>query len=327
MKNPLILNQKYTLEIKPTAPFNFDATFHKPDHFPSADNDWQPGQRWQTMVWQGQPLGLVFADHGSLNDPLIQLTIYAGAELDEAFLDRAVAEVNYRYNLQMDLGGFNHHFQHDSQLGPVIHKWQGMRPISNASLYEYLMITTVLQNATVRRSVNMMQSLFENYGTLLAFDNRELYAFWLPAGIHSTPEQELRGLKVGYRAKTLKRVSAAFVNQEVDEFRLRRESLEQQRKVLMNLYGVGPASVGYLLFDVYHRMDYLETISPWEQKIYSKLFFNTEINQPQPTATLIDYFKQHFSGYRALVVHYIWEDLFWKRKHEKIDWLEKLIRL
>jgi hypothetical protein len=26
-------------------------------------------------------------------------------------------------------------------------------------------------------------------------------------------------------------------------------------------------------------------------------------------------------------VHYIWEDLFWKRKHAKIDWLEQLIRL
>jgi hypothetical protein len=28
-----------------------------------------------------------------------------------------------------------------------------------------------------------------------------------------------------------------------------------------------------------------------------------------------------------LAVHYIWEDLFWKRKNEHIDWLEKLIRL
>jgi hypothetical protein len=28
-----------------------------------------------------------------------------------------------------------------------------------------------------------------------------------------------------------------------------------------------------------------------------------------------------------LAVHYIWEDLFWKRKYEEVDWLEKLIRL
>ncbi len=78
----------------------------------------------------------------------------------------------------MDLGGFNQQFQDDPQLGPVIRKWLGMRPISNASLYEYLVITIVLQNATVRRSVNMMQSLFENYGELLSFDNRYLFCFW-----------------------------------------------------------------------------------------------------------------------------------------------------
>jgi len=28
-----------------------------------------------------------------------------------------------------------------------------------------------------------------------------------------------------------------------------------------------------------------------------------------------------------LAVHYIWEDIFWRRKNEKIDWLEKEIRL
>ncbi len=77
MRSPLILNQLHVREIKPTAPFNFDATFHKPDHFPSADNAWQPGQRWQTMLWQGQPLGLLFSDCGSPNTPLIQLTVFA----------------------------------------------------------------------------------------------------------------------------------------------------------------------------------------------------------------------------------------------------------
>ena len=72
MLTPQILNHKYEREIVPTAPFNFDATFHKPDHFPSADNDWQPGQRWQTMLWQGQPLGLIFSDRGRVDDPLIE---------------------------------------------------------------------------------------------------------------------------------------------------------------------------------------------------------------------------------------------------------------
>lgn len=327
MQNPLILNHKYTREIKPSTPFNFDATFHKPDHFPSADNDWQPGQRWQTMVWQNHSLGLLFTDLGSLDEPLIKLSIFTLNPVDESFLDSVVEEVNYRYNLQLNLTEFNQLFLDDPLFGCVIRKWRGMRPISNASLYEYLFITIVLQNATVRRSVNMLQSLFENYGTLVSFDNRELFSFWQPEVINQTPEQDLRDLKIGYRAKTLKRVSLAFVNREIDEFTLRGASLDQQRKALLDLYGVGPASVGYILTDVFQRHDYLETISPWERKIYSKLFFDQITDDPLSSETLINYFSNHFSGYRALAVHYAWEDLFWKRKHEKIEWLENLIRL
>jgi len=321
------LDYKFVRNIEPTAPFNFDATFHKPDHFPSGDNVWQPGCRWQSMLWQDQPLGLLFEDRGSVNSPLVQLSIFAQNELAASFLEGVVEEVNYRYNLQMDLSEFNHLFSGDPQLGSVIHKWLGMRPMHYGSLYEYLNVAIVLQNATVRRSVNMLQALFEHYGRRLAFDDKALYCYWQPQAIYATSEQDLRNLKVGYRAKSIKRVSDAFAQNEMNEFSLREKSVDEQRRALLNLYGVGPASVGYLLFDVFHRWDYLSYISPWEQTIYSRLFFNTQIDDPVATATLIEYFTQHYRGYRMLAVHYFWEDLFWKRKNEKIEWLEELIRL
>jgi len=327
MDAPIYLEHKFVKYIEPTAPFNFDATFHKPDHFPSTDNEWQPGYRWQTMLWKDQPLGLLFKDQGSVQSPQIQLSIFAQNELDDYFLEGVVSEINYRYNLQMNLGEFNRQFLEDPQLGGVIQKWLGMRPMNYGSLYEYLMIAIVLQNATVRRSVHMLQSLFESYGTSLVFDNKIFYCYWQPQKIFDISEQDLRDLKIGYRAKSIKRVSEAFVQHEIDEFLLREKSVDEQRNELLNLYGVGPASVGYLLFDVFHHMDYFSYISPWEQKIYSKLFFNTEVDDPVETGTLIEYFTRHFSGYRMLAVHYFWEDLFWKRKNEKVEWLEKLIRL
>jgi len=39
-----------------------------------------------------------------------------------------------------------------------------MRVTSAASLYEFLVLAIVLQNATVRRSVNMLRALFERDG-------------------------------------------------------------------------------------------------------------------------------------------------------------------
>ena len=327
MTNTKTLPIQYVIDLYPKAPFNFDATLHKPDHFPSADNAWEPGVRWQTMRWQRQTLGLKFENQGTIDQPKVALSIWSARELDQSFLNLLAAEINYRYNLQLDLGDFYRKFEADPRLSQLLDRWRGMRPLNYNSLYEYLIIAIVLQNATVRRSVNMLQTLFECYGTQLAYAGKELYCFWEPRTIYQASEQDLRSLKVGYRAKSIKRVTEAFVNADIDEFELRQRSNVEQRQALLSLYGIGPASVGYVSFDVFHQLDELSHISPWEQKIYSTLFFDTDPDSPLPVAELLAFFDTHFSGYRMLAVHYCWEDLFWKRKNESVEWLEKLIRL
>ncbi|MFI5394945.1 MAG: DNA-3-methyladenine glycosylase family protein [Candidatus Binatia bacterium] len=321
------LKHKQVVDLAPCPPFDFDTSVHKPDHFPSPDNAWVPGIRWQTMLWQGERLGLKLENRATRAEPRIRLSIWSEEKLDRQFVNRLADEINYRYGLQLDLTEFNRRFRGDPQLGPLIRKWRGLRPSCAPSLYEYLMIAIVLQNCTVRRSVRMMQVLLEHYGTLLAYDGRQLYCLWEQKRINRATEEELRELKVGYRAKSIRRVTQAFVTGEIDELELRSKSLEEQRGALLGLYGIGPASVGYILCDVFHHMDELNHISPWEQKIYTKLFFNRNPEKPVSEDRLLRLFEKRFGQYKSLAVHYIWEDLFWKRKNEHIEWLEKMIRL
>ena len=185
----------------------------------------------------------------------------------------------------------------------------------------------MLQNCTVRRSVSMQQALFEHYGTLLSFDNKKLWAFWEPADLEIITEEELRGLKIGYRAKFIKRISSQFVNHEVNEFAIRKMSQEEQKEKLLSLYGIGPASVNDLLWEVFKHYDKLVKISPWQQKIYSKLFFDRDPENPISEDKLLHFFEEKYGRYQMLAVHYLWEDLWWKRQNEHIPWLEKLIRL
>ncbi|EKD86312.1 MAG: hypothetical protein ACD_37C00361G0001, partial [uncultured bacterium] len=49
-----------SVTVEPTSPFDFDSTFHKPDHFTSGDNYWEPGVRWQTWEWESRRFGLKF---------------------------------------------------------------------------------------------------------------------------------------------------------------------------------------------------------------------------------------------------------------------------
>ena len=314
------------VKLVPKTPFHFDATVYKPDHFPSADNDWQPGIRWQTMFWQGRKLGLKLENRGTTKKPKILLHVWSKSDLSKNFIRSLKEEIKYRLCLDVDLSEFTRKFKNNPFLGPIIKKWQGMRPLNYSSLYEYLMIGLVLQNCTVKRSISMMQTLLENYGTLLEYDAKKLYCHWQPEDLKDVSEEKLRNLKIGYRAKSVKRITDAFLNGTLKEIELRGRTKEEQREVLLNLYGVGPATVWYILFDVFHYFDELNHISPWEQKIYSKLFFDKDPEKPASIERLLKHFER-YGKYRMLAIHYIWEDLWWKRKNENIPWLEKLIRI
>ena len=315
-----------TVELLPTAPFDFDSTFHKPDHFTSGDNYWERGLKWQTWSWKSKKFGLKLENAGTKNKPSIKLSIYTKERPDEKILRSLIEELRYRYNLDLNLTNFYKKFRVDEILGPIIKKWRGMRPGHPSSLYEYLIIGIVLQNASVRRSIQMFTALVENYGTLLEYENKKLWCFWEPGQLKSVPEDDLRALKVGYRAKSIKMIDDFFAQGLMDEMELRKKEREIQMEELLRLYGVGPATVGYLLFDVFHHWDFFNHISPWEQKIYSKLFFHKDPENPVSVDKLLKNFER-FGDYKQLAVHYIWEDLWWKRKNEHIPWLEQLIRV
>ncbi|PIR06545.1 MAG: hypothetical protein COV55_03395 [Candidatus Komeilibacteria bacterium CG11_big_fil_rev_8_21_14_0_20_36_20] len=257
---------------------------------------------------------------------MVEVKIYAHKKLSGSFINSLINEVEYAYNFKLDLKGFYKQFKGDKLLGPIITKWRGMRPGHPSSLFEYLIIGIVLQNASIKRSAQMFQTLLENYGQLLEFDNKKLWCFWNPGALQKVSDKKLRALKVGYRSKSIKKIDSQFAKGLINETELRKQSRETQMNELLKLYGVGPATVWYILFDVFHHWDFFNHISPWEQKIYSKLFFNKDPENPVAIKKLLKYFEK-FGQYKQLAVHYIWEDLFWRRRNENIPWLEKETRL
>src|SRR3989338_11687054 len=117
---------------------------------------------------------------GRINKSEIKLTIFSKSKLTKSKVDSITKELVWRYDLCADLSDFNQKFINDTFLGKVLKKWRGMRVSSANSLYELLIIGIVLQNATVRRSVQMLDALLEKYGKLLEFDNKKHYSLLLP---------------------------------------------------------------------------------------------------------------------------------------------------
>jgi 3-methyladenine DNA glycosylase/8-oxoguanine DNA glycosylase len=324
MMQPIILEHTFEMQLSPCPPFHFEGTFCKPSYFPTHDILNEPGRYWQSMRFQGQVFGISMEDQGTYEEPCITLTIYSIKALTQGEINAISSELTFRFNLAADISDFARQFEQDDILGPALTRWRGMRPSSNVSLYEYLVLSTVLQNATVRRTVQMHDNLTERYGSQVMFDGKCLTAYWPPEAIAAASEEELRMLKVGYRAKGLKRQAEMFAAGEMDEFALRSLPGPELKQTLLNIYGIGPASVWYLLFGVFKRYDAFEYISPWEQKIFSRLLFDQKLVDAKQ---ILAYADQRWGKWKMLAAHYMFEDLFWQRKNQSIPWLEDLIRL
>ena len=318
------LSKKTQFYIYPVAPFHFDGTFHKPSHFPDQRDVWGKGKYWQSIRAGKKMFGLKIEDKGTITRPKLKVNIFYNGKISEHELEFIKNELNWRFELNKDLREFNNLAKKDKRFYPIFKKWLGMRNSSSDNLYELLIISIVLQNATVRRTVQMMNALLGKFGTKVKFDNKEVYAIWLPEKLNEVSEQDLRNLKIGYRAKFIKRLSEDFANHKIDEYKLRDLDPESAKKELIKLYGVGPETARILLFEVFHHYNTFEHIAPWQQKIYSRLFYNKPL---VPVNKIRDDIKKQYGKYAMLAVHYIWEDIFWRRKNEKIPWLEKEIRL
>ena len=320
------LNRKKTFFLNPRAPFHFDGTFHKPSHFPNnlSMNDWQPSNYWQSLRVGKNIYGLKIVDAGSAAHPKLKVTVYSTNRFTREDTEGLKREIRWRFDLNADLKSFNRMARQDRIFYPVFKKWVGMRSSSQYTLYELLMISIVLQNATVRRSQQMLDVLLLNFGTEIAFDGKMFWSIWTPQKMTRVTEQMLRDLKIGYRAKFIKRLSQDFVENKVNEMELQRMDQENAQKELVKLYGVGPETARILLFECLHHYGVFEHIAPWQQKIYSKLFYNRKMVSSRKIRNDI---QNQYKEFSMLAVHYIWEDIFWRRKVEQIPWLENEIRI
>jgi len=318
------LAHRKTFFIFPSSPFHFDGTFHKPSHFPDKLDDWENGKYWQVIRIGKKLFGLKIENKGEAQKPKIKVSVFYDKGITDNEIESIKQEIIWRFDLNADLKVFNKLAKSDKRFYPIFKKWLGMRNSSAHNLYELLIVAVVLQNATVRRTVQMMNALLDKYGSKLNFDDKEISAIWIPEKLKSVSEQDLRDLKIGYRAKFIKRLSQDFAEGKIKEQKLRSLDQESAKKELLKLYGVGHETARILLFEVCHQYNTFDHIAPWQQKIYSQLFYN----KPLVSANKIrNDIKKQYGDYSMLAVHYIWEDIFWKRKNEKIKWLEKEIRL
>jgi 3-methyladenine DNA glycosylase/8-oxoguanine DNA glycosylase len=325
MAKGLVYDRQSSFAIEPSSPFHFDGTFHKPSHFPAPLDAWQPGKFWTAMRIGARVYGIRITNAGTMSKPKLRIDVFLDRKPAASELHALRTEISWRFDLETDLTEFNRAARADRRFAPIFRRWRGTRDGIALGLYELMMVSIVLQNATVRRTVQMMNALLDAFGTRVAFDSHALFAIWRPDDMRNVSEATLRAVKAGYRARFIKRLSDDFARGMIDESALRSMELEAARRELMKLYGVGPETSQILLYPACHRYGPLHHIAPWQQKIYSRIFYGRRL---VPASRILADLNRRYGMWATLAVSYVWEDLFWRRKRgERIEWLEREIRL
>ncbi len=326
MNRTIRLGQTCRLKIKPSAPFNFIATVFKPSHYKSAIVKFKDEKSYQILRVGRALFGIVLSDSSKSKEyPEVTVTVFArpGTKVEQATKEQITQEIRYRYNMDGDILEFLKSYGKDPQISGPIKRLYGMRPSCAYSLYEFLMITTMLQNTVVRRSVSMTEAMLNAFGKKVLFGGQTMYAFWTPQVIETVSEEHLRELRIGYRAKIVKRISESFAQGDINEAELRRMGKAEVENTLLGLYGVGPQSSSYLLSEYFHFYDAMDHLPPWEGKILSMLLFGDKVTPPEETLAFL---TERYGSCRALAAHYLLEDVFWQRAEKTISWLEEEIR-
>lgn len=322
---PLKLKALPKTTVSVRGPFDAKTTLVKPSHFPSPFE--LPGEkdyRFATRIGEHIVAARIPHQSGG-NRVVIELFVPVGTALED---ETTVAdEVARRLGLTLDLGGYEAIWRSDSTLRRLPSEMLGARPSSPFNLYEFLTICVLLQNTTVHRTVQMANALAEEFGSRLEFDDgSRLTTLPTPVQIAKAGEQSLRDLRLGYRAKSLTRLAEQFIARpRLEQDLIGVRDTASLRSALLELYGVGPASVGYILFEWFKCLDDFAHVSPWERQILSRLLFG---RSSASEARIIQFCKRRWSPFTMLGAHAVFESVFWRRAQGAgPGWLDELIRL
>ncbi len=310
------LKCKTTLSFDVDEQFSFEKTLYSPSRFPSRLEFYDKNNPCYYL-----PLNLEFIIVGVkyyMCGKQLCADIFSENELSIEELKKGEKEIRFRLSLDNSYSHFYSKYENDEYLKDIVNRNRGKHKIKIYSLYENLMVSVFLQNATVQRTIRMCQNMLEKYGTLLCFDGIKIYAMWRPEEFEATDE-ELRALKLGYRSKNILRITEHFIKNKVAESELREMPTDKLEKELLKIYGVGKQTVFYTI----GRPEYLKHIPLWERKILSKYLFDRELCEEK---TLVDWFHTRYGQWCGMALSLIFEDIFYQHKNKPFPWLKIIMR-
>ena len=156
-------------------------------------------------------------------------------------------------------------------------------------------------NSNIPRIKGDVERISRRYGHPVDFDGRRFYTFPSVDALASAGEEELRSMKLGFRAKYVLSAARRITDEGVDLLGFRKRGYEESFAELCTYFGIGPKVADCILL---FSMDKLEAfpVDRWVRRGIETLYFN---GRKMTDKKVREWSRSHFGRYAGYAQEYL----------------------
>lgn len=188
----------------------------------------------------------------------------------------------------------------DDHLKNAVTQKHGIRLLRQEP-WEMLISFILSQTKQIPQIKQLIETLSNRYGELIYREGtKAYYSFPTPKQLFMATEEDIRALKVGFRAPYIWEATQKVSKGEINLSALEEMSYEDAKKVLMSLKGVGQKVADCVLLFAYGKYEVFPT-DVWVKRVMEYYYFgeNTKMEDIQIFA------KSYFGDYAGFAQQYL----------------------
>lgn len=290
-----------TIEITPSAPFDFSLTLdflqRSPHELLHTADDRSVTKAIETKD------GIVPIRVSEQNGKLL---IETPAPIKKDGQQVIIDYVEDWFDLKTDLSLFYKLARKDELLKDLVKKFNGYRIVSIPDLFESLVWAVIGQQINVAFAYTIKQRYVKAFGEKLQWEGKELFLFPTPTTAMSISDEELYAMQFSrQKARYVKLIAEAFASGELSKEKIAPLSLEEAKKELTKIKGIGNWTANYAMMKTFRRPDAF----PLEDVALHNAIRILKGMKKKPSLQTVKRVFKNYKGWEAYATLYLWKSL------------------
>jgi len=218
--------------------------------------------------------------------------------------DTAQTLLIHYLGLNNDLNQIKSTFPEDQLLKKSINTHSGLR-VPNEDPFPTIISFICSSQMKINRIHTMQKSLSKKYGQKCILNEAEIHCFPSPSELSEANEEELRELKLGYRAEYVTKTTNLIVNEKFDINKPYQMSYQNAQDYVKNLFGVGNKVADCILLFGYGFTESIP-LDTWIKKAVNNYYPHFSRSKYHKTSeALRDHFGPNAGIAQAYLFHYL----------------------